>query len=334
MDKISIIVPVYNAQKYLKKCIDSIINQTYKNIEILLINDGSKDNSLKICKEYEKKDSRIIVIDKQNKGVSNTRNVGIKKSTGDYIVFIDSDDWLELDAIETMYNIIKDKNLDMVRFNYQINGIPQNSYTNVEDFEKNILNGNIPAYVWIFIFKKQFIKNILFKEDISMMEDTTFIVELLEKKPKLLLSDKVIYNYYLSENSLSRGKENYEKNIKDILKVNKYINEILKHNDLKIIANSKHVQLINEYLLKMHRDGFDINEISDCYNNLLNNKYYIKIFNDLNESYLEKRDIKIYKYIQKNQFDKLIKYFIKEEKKGVLEYKINRIKNRLKGLVK
>ena len=233
-----------------------------------------------------------------------------------------------------MYNIIKDKNLDMVRFNYQINGIPQNSYTNVEDFEKSILNGNITAYVWIFIFKKQFIKNILFKEDISMMEDTTFIVELLEKKPKLLLSDKVIYNYYLSENSLSRGKENYEKNIKDILKVNKYINEILKHNDLKIIANSKHVQLINEYLLKMHRDGFDINEISDCYNNLLNNKYYIKIFNDLNESYLEKRDIKIYKYIQKNQFDKLIKYFIKEEKKGVLEYKINRIKNRLKGLVK
>ena len=79
MDKISIIVRVYNAQKYLKKCIDSIINQTYKNIEILLINDGSKDNSLKICKEYEKKDSRIIVIDKQNKGVSNTRNVGIKK---------------------------------------------------------------------------------------------------------------------------------------------------------------------------------------------------------------------------------------------------------------
>ncbi|MDD6388172.1 MAG: glycosyltransferase family 2 protein [Bacilli bacterium] len=334
MDKISIIVPVYNAQKYLKKCINSIINQTYKNIEILLINDGSIDNSLEICKEYEKKDSRIIVINKKNKGVSNTRNVGIKKSTGDYIVFIDSDDWFELDAIETMYNIIKEKNLDMVRFNYQINGKPQTSYTNVTDFEKNILNGNIPAYVCIFIFKKQFIKNILFKEDISMMEDTTFIVELLEKKPKLLLSDKVIYNYYLREDSLSRGKKNYKKNIKDILKVNKYINEILKHNDLKIIANTKHVQLINEYLLKMHRDGFDINEISDCYNNLLNNKYYIKIFNDLNESYLEKRDINIYKYIQKNQFDKLIKYFIKEEKKGVLEYKINRIKNRLKGLVK
>ena len=80
---ISVIVPIYNAEKYLEKCLDSIINQTYKNIEILLINDGSKDNSLKICKEYEKKDSRIIVIDKQNKGVSNTRNVGIKKSMGE-----------------------------------------------------------------------------------------------------------------------------------------------------------------------------------------------------------------------------------------------------------
>ena len=96
MDKISIIVPIYNCEKYLKRCLESIINQTYNNLEIILLNDGSSDNSLKIIKEYKKKDNRIIVIDKKNTGVSDTRNIGIQKASGKYICFCDSDDVLEL----------------------------------------------------------------------------------------------------------------------------------------------------------------------------------------------------------------------------------------------
>lgn len=91
---ISIIVPVYNAEKYLQKCLDSILEQTYQNLEIIIVNDGSTDNSGQICQEYEKKDSRIIYIEKENGGVSDTRNTGLDRMTGSYVTFVDSDDWV------------------------------------------------------------------------------------------------------------------------------------------------------------------------------------------------------------------------------------------------
>ncbi|HJA50079.1 MAG TPA: glycosyltransferase, partial [Candidatus Fusicatenibacter intestinipullorum] len=95
--KISVIIPVYNVEKYLKRCLDSVINQTYKNLEIILIDDGSTDNSGKICDEYAQKDERIIVIHKENGGVSSARNKGLDICIGDYISFIDSDDWINLE---------------------------------------------------------------------------------------------------------------------------------------------------------------------------------------------------------------------------------------------
>ena len=103
-DKVSIIVPVYNAEKYLIRCVDSIINQTYKNLEIILINDGSIDNSLEIMKKYKVIDNRIIIIDKKNEGVSIARNVGIKSSSGKYICFVDSDDYIENNMIQILDN--------------------------------------------------------------------------------------------------------------------------------------------------------------------------------------------------------------------------------------
>ena len=114
MEKISIIIPVYNTENYIEKCIDSIIKQTYSNIEIFLINDGSTDNSLNICKKYEIIDKRINVIDIKNKGVSNARNIGLNLCKGNYITFIDSDDFVEKDYIKTMYNKIKENNVDVV----------------------------------------------------------------------------------------------------------------------------------------------------------------------------------------------------------------------------
>lgn len=111
---VSVIVPVYNVEKYVRECIESLIHQTYKELEIILINDGSKDNSLDICKEYEKKDNRIKVIDKENQGVSVTRNLGIKKSNGKYIMFIDADDYIEKDTILNMVSAIQKNNSDIV----------------------------------------------------------------------------------------------------------------------------------------------------------------------------------------------------------------------------
>ena len=112
-DLISIVVPIYNVEKYLEKCINSIIIQTYKNIEIILVNDGSTDSSGKICDIYLKKDKRIKVIHKKNGGLSDARNVGIENAKGKYIAFIDSDDFIDSDFIEILYNLIIEYNADV-----------------------------------------------------------------------------------------------------------------------------------------------------------------------------------------------------------------------------
>ena len=111
-NKVSIIVPIYNAEKWLEKCINSIIKQLYHNIEILLVNDGSTDKSLEICQKFAKKDNRIIIIDKPNEGVSKSRNIGIEKATGEYIKFVDSDDWLEENTCEELVELIEKEKTD------------------------------------------------------------------------------------------------------------------------------------------------------------------------------------------------------------------------------
>ena len=111
--KISVIVPVYNVEKYIRRCVDSILNQTYKNFELLLVDDGSPDSCGRICDEYSKVDDRIKVIHKENGGLSSARNAGIKKSSGDYLNFVDSDDWLETDYVEYMLKLVHETNSEM-----------------------------------------------------------------------------------------------------------------------------------------------------------------------------------------------------------------------------
>ena len=117
MPKISIIVPVYNVEKYLSTCLDSLINQTLKDIEIICVNDGSTDNSLNILNEYAKNDPRIIVINKENSGPGACRNLGIEKATGEYIQFADSDDWIEKETCEICYQKAIEYNVNMLSFN-------------------------------------------------------------------------------------------------------------------------------------------------------------------------------------------------------------------------
>ena len=111
---ISVIVPIYNVEKYLQKCVDSIINQTYKNLEIILVDDGSPDNCPKMCDDYAEKDSRIKVVHKENGGLSDARNVGMEVATGEYVSFIDSDDYISLDFYETLLETIVDNDSDVV----------------------------------------------------------------------------------------------------------------------------------------------------------------------------------------------------------------------------
>ena len=114
MNKYSFIVPVYNTEKYLNKCLDSILNQTYKNFEVIIINDGSPDNSINIIKDYQARYNNIIVIDEENGGLSVARNNGIKAATGNYLIFVDSDDYVELDLLENIEKEIED--VDVLRY--------------------------------------------------------------------------------------------------------------------------------------------------------------------------------------------------------------------------
>ena len=137
--KYSIIIPIYNVETTLKRCIDSVIGQTYQNLEIICVNDGSTDSSLKILEEY-KNDNRIKIITQKNKGLAATRNTGIKVATGDYITFIDSDDWYELDYIDTMNKIlINNENIEVIRGNYFITDGTNKQKENITKYYK-ILN--------------------------------------------------------------------------------------------------------------------------------------------------------------------------------------------------
>ena len=116
--KVSIIIPIYNVEQYLRECLDSVINQTLKNIEIICVNDGSKDNSLEILQEYEKKDKRIIIIDKKNSGYGHSMNVGINKATGEYIGIVEPDDYVKTNMFEKLYNKANELNLDFIKSDF------------------------------------------------------------------------------------------------------------------------------------------------------------------------------------------------------------------------
>lgn len=338
MLKVSIITPIYNMEKYLVKCLDSIINQTYKSIEIILVNDGSNDNSLKICKDYAKKDKRIILIDQKNSGVSAARNIGLEKATGDYLAFVDPDDWIELDAIEKMIEFAEKEKCDMAFFDYKINNIIQKSnkvqleYNNdtKKEFIKLLISGDVPGYLWRLLIKKEVVKKCRFKLDLPMAEDLIFILEILRNVKKISKSEEAVYNYFLTENSITRGSQKYKKNLHNTFLLNKYIKEM--YQEYEDIANTKHISEIGLYLLKMHRDGYDSNDIKEEFNFLVNDKNYKEMKENYNLNDLSKIDIKIMKFIQNNQYNKMIKYFENLIKKSVLEYKINRIKNRIRGV--
>ena len=215
-EKISIIIPVYNVEKYLNRCIDSLINQTYSNLEIILINDGSTDSSLKICEEYVQKDSRIKVINKKNEGVSIARNVGIEKATGQFISFVDSDDWIEHDTILKLYNLSQKYNSDYVMIDYietdgtkkYINKKSNDSCIKKEEFMKlffKIGSQKCVFYPWGKLIKRDNIPKDLFPSDCRIGEDVIANYKILTKTKKIVVSSEILYNYFQNNSGLTKS---------------------------------------------------------------------------------------------------------------------------------
>lgn len=202
---ISIIVPIYNSEKSLSKCIESISNQSYINLEIILINDGSSDRSLEICKSYAKKDERIIIIDQENSGVSSTRNVGIRKASGKYIQFVDSDDFIDNKMCEEMLKSMKSNNADMVVCGYKAilpwrtrkiiyNKVTYEPIKKLEEDFSYLLNNSFFHSLWNKLYKKEFIYNRL-DEGISLGEDFMFNLGYFGKINKIAVISECYYNY-------------------------------------------------------------------------------------------------------------------------------------------
>ncbi|MFE4712061.1 glycosyltransferase family 2 protein [Paenibacillus sp. NPDC056722] len=206
-EKVSIIIPVYNTKNYVRRAIESILNQSYKNIELIIVDDGSTDGSSAICDEYKQKDSRINVIHQKNSGVSAARNNGIINATGQYIQFVDSDDEIKSDMIKTMVDAIEKNKSDLVICGYSVIGKQVfNSATRLYDatefLVESYLNPDISSLVlssWNMIFKSSILKdnNLRFDPSYVMGEDGLFTLDYLNKCEKVLTINKVFYNYYV-----------------------------------------------------------------------------------------------------------------------------------------
>lgn len=212
--KISIIVPVYNVEQYLSRCIDSILNQTFSDFELLLIDDGSPDRSGEICDEFRQIDSRVRVIHKKNGGVSSARNIGLDNAKGEWIYFVDSDDTLFKDCLESLFSKTIN-NVDSIIGGYiettRINVEPVN-YNEIEtiwNYKKALLDFYSPkyfhfnGYLWNRLFRHKVIQQhkLRFHEDIYYKEDGLFLVEFICKSKKdVFVTTKPIYRYYINPN--------------------------------------------------------------------------------------------------------------------------------------
>lgn len=215
MKKISVIIPVYNTEKYLEKCLSSAVNQTYKNLEIICINDGSTDHSGKIVDEFAKKDTRIIAIHQSNHGESHARNQGLKVATGGYIAFMDCDDWIEPQMYETLVNILEKNNVD----------IAASSWYKDSDNKSQFMENRLPvvqgkfdqyqlmqyvyrrddyqgfAYMWNKLYKREVIYSevnnqpILFNETLKLGGDVLYVADVLLKTASAIYLEQAFYHY-------------------------------------------------------------------------------------------------------------------------------------------
>ncbi|MDY5917706.1 MAG: glycosyltransferase [Treponema sp.] len=209
---ITVIIPVYNVEKYLDKCLDSVVNQSYKNLEIIIVNDGSTDSSLEVCKKYESVDERIKIISKQNEGQSFARKTGFCSANGKYIVFVDSDDWLDSDYCEYLYNIAENAKADIATCTYYINDdISKETFSALELEEKDILRSyyNFPyikCCVWNKIYKRMILQEDFFDNDVRTTEDVIFTCKALLAAKKIVCTAESKYHYNVANlNSTMRA---------------------------------------------------------------------------------------------------------------------------------
>ena len=223
MPKVSVIIPVYNVERYLRECLDSVVNQTLKDIEIICINDGSTDNSLEILKEYAKNDTRIKIIDKQNTGYGHSMNVGLDNAQGEYIGIVESDDYVDLHMYEELYNLAAEYDADIIRADFhRFYGTRENKrfvynkldnsdkyYNRVIDPKENLIIFRFGMFNWSGIHKRTFIEKYHIRHNETpgaSYQDTGFHFQLFTRAERIYFLDKPFY-YYRSDNICASCKD-------------------------------------------------------------------------------------------------------------------------------
>lgn len=218
MTEISVIIPIYNAEKYLRQCLDSVISQTFNNFEVICVDDGSTDNSRKILEEYKILDSRIKVILQDNHGVSSARNQGIENSTGDYLAFLDADDLLHIQFLEIMYNTAHENNLELVWCNHKKINDEKNQSPKLlthkpqEIYYEQIFNKylshktNIGSMVWGKLYRRDKLQDIRFDTNINIAEDVLFTHNILFNINRAAYIPENLIYYRVRSGSLSNSK--------------------------------------------------------------------------------------------------------------------------------
>ncbi len=276
MIKVSIIVPIYKTEKYLKRCIDSLLNQTESNIEVLLINDGSPDNSDEIVKTYE--DSRIVYIEKKNEGIGKTRNLGIKKARGEYLMFIDSDDYIAPECVEKMYERAKKDDLDLLisDFYKDIDGtfkevrVASFPNCNIKDDPSIITELNLGPCNKIYrrtIFAD---KNIRFEEKLKY-EDSPFILKAIMASKKIGKIDECLSYYVIHSGSETTTRD---EKIFDILSISQIIiDELSKYDYMKDALTDVMVATLTDYVIQQRyiKDKKKRSEFLDAAFHMLDN---------------------------------------------------------------
>lgn len=234
--KLSVIVPIYKAEKYLCRCVDSLLMQTFRDFEVLLVDDGSPDQSGVICDKYIRCDSRVRVFHKENGGVSSARNLGIDKARGDYLTFIDADDWIDVDCFEKSFYIINCNNLDILQYSYKKICEENGSVICVRDYEcdsmewrKFVKADHYIVCVWGNFIRSSIIEkhHLRFNENLRLAEDQLFIMKAMTFCSRIAQTKKVYYNYF--QNSASATHNGCEE---DIIKSSIALLEFGKSNSL------------------------------------------------------------------------------------------------------
>ena len=315
---ISIIVPVYNVEKYLKKCVDSIVNQTYKNLEIILVDDGATDNSGKICDELVELDNRIKVYHKKNGGLSDARNYGVERAAGDYIGFVDSDDYIDAEMYEKLYEAIKKENVDVAECNLKIvypektDLFTDQKYYQIcnkqEYLEEYLKIEKIFGSACVRLTKADIAKKLKFPVR-KLYEDTYYAYDLIGIVDKYVIMDNPYYNYLMRENSITNAK--FNPRIFDLIEiVEKFHTNVYKnYPSLKEAADCRkmyaYFSVLNSILLE---------------EDFKNNSFYKQIIDYFKEEYTK---LLRNKYITRNRKLSilLIKFSINLYRKVLLRYK-------------